>query len=95
MPKTKQTEKYSKPKFPPIDMMKACMLERKLTMKLNYEELSRRTGVSASYLRKLIVSDHTKDWPADIRRAVCRELGIGLQETVTITDEHGNQIQIN
>lgn len=91
MPKAK----FDKPKeVPPIDWMKAAIMERKQALKVTSEELGKAAGVSGDYIRKLITTKHTDYWPQDIRKAVCKLLGITVKTTLIIT-ENQNEVRIN
>lgn len=83
MPRTK----LSMRKAPPVDYLKACMLERKLALKLNYDEIAKAVGITPDYLRKLMTTKNTDDWSPDIRKSVCRELGINVQTTISMVTE--------
>lgn len=86
MPRTR----FDKPKYPPIDLLKAVILERKMVMKLSYDDIASHVGVSTIHLRRLMTTENTNDWNPDIRKAVCKMLGIGIQTTLTqITDDNG------
>lgn len=90
MPRTK----LDRAKYPPIDWMKAAMLERKQTLSITSDELAAAANVSPAYLRKLMTKKHTDDWKPDIRRAVCRELGIGVKTTLSVM-EGNDEFRIN
>lgn len=75
MPKTK----FDKPKYPPVDKLKAVILERKLVMKLTYDDMANVAGVSPEYMRKMITVRHTDDWNPDARRKLCRFMGLNIR----------------
>lgn len=74
--------KPERPKYPPIDKLKAVILERKMTMGLNYQDLADASNVGAYYIRKLMSGKHTKDWPPDVRNAICKYLGLNVKVVV-------------
>ena len=83
MPRTKLGEKYS---APPIDKLKACFLERKLVMDLDYKDFAEAANVSDWYIRKLMSQRHTDEWPTDVRKAVCKRCGLSVKTVVDVTN---------
>lgn len=74
MPKTRLTEKYS-PKPPPIDWLRAAILERQAVLGFDLKKLAAVGGISYDYMRKLIrVSPW--DWPSPVREKICKALGV-------------------
>ena len=82
MPRTR----FDTPKYPPIDKLKACLLERKLVMGLDYCDLADAASISNDYMRKLMSKKHTDDWPTDIKKAVCRKCGLTVKTVVGVTE---------
>ena len=81
MPKTK----FDKPKYPPINNLRAAILERKFVSGLGWKELADSGGISESAMRKLASSKPPEEWPARVRNGVCRLLDIKV--TVVVTGE--------
>lgn len=81
--------KLEKPKYPPIDWLKAAILERKSVMKLGWEDIADYAGVTCDVIRALASKKHTEDWPANIRKRVCSKLGI--EAKLVITGAHENE----
>ena len=77
-----ESTKSDRPKYPPVDKLKAVILERKLVMHLSTQDLGDAANVSGWYIRKLISSKHTNEWPADVRDAICQRLGISIKVTL-------------
>ena len=75
MPRTKLTDKYCAPKTPPIDWLRAAVLERQAVLGYDLKRLAVVGGVSYDYFRKLIRMSPW-EWPTPVRERVCRELGI-------------------
>lgn len=74
MPKTKLTEKYCK-KGPPIDWLRAAILERQAVLGYDLKRISVVGGVSYDRMRHLNrVSPW--EWPSEVREKVCKELGV-------------------
>lgn len=80
MPRTR----FDKPKYPPIDKLKACLLERKLIMGLEYKDLADAANITNDYMRKLMSKRHTDDWPVDVKKAVCRKCGLTVKMVVEV-----------
>ncbi len=74
MPRTKLTTRYE-PKTPPIDWLRAAILERQAVLGYDLKDLSVVAGISYEYMRKLIrVSPW--NWPAGVRGRICDKLGV-------------------
>lgn len=82
MPRTR----FDKPKYPPIDKLKACVLERKLVMGFDYSDLAEAAKVSSDHMRKLMSKRHTDEWPVEIRKAVCRKCGLTVKTVVEVAE---------
>ena len=75
MPRTKLTAKYCEPQRPPIDWLRACVLERSAVLGYSLKQLAAVGGISYDSMRHYIrVSPW--DWPASLRDKICRELGV-------------------
>lgn len=71
-----------KQKYPPVDKLKAVILERKLVMGLTYQDLGDIGNCHPSYIRTLLTKRHTKDWNPDVRKAICDYIGIEIDITI-------------
>ena len=71
--------KAVKPKYPPIDKLKAAILERKMVMHLSSQDLGDAANVSGWYIRKIRSTKHTDDWNPDVRKAICDYLGLNVK----------------
>ena len=78
MPRTK----FDRPKYPPIERLRACILDRKMSLKLTWADIGKNTHISPDYLRKIITTVPTDQWNPAIRNAVCKELGIRVKTDV-------------
>ena len=72
----------SEPKYPPVDKLKAVILERKLVMGMSYEDLAGVANLSPGRVRHMMSEIHTDDWNPDARRAICRFLGLNVRTIV-------------
>lgn len=77
MPKTR----FDKPRFPPVNRLRAMILERKFVSGMGWDDIASAANVSSGTLRGLMHKDPW-DWPRDIRTAVCRFLDIKLVQSV-------------
>ena len=75
MPKTKLGEKYSQSKRPPIDWLRAAVLERIAVLDYSSQQLADLTGLSYDAMRRYLRTSPW-NWPEPLREKVCRELGI-------------------
>ena len=78
MPKLKQKKKD----FPPINKLRACILDRKFSTRMTWEDIGQEAGVSPDYLRKLMSTKDPWDWESWVLEAVCKALDIGIKRTV-------------
>lgn len=74
--------KIVKPTYPPVDKLKAVILERKMVMGLTYDQIAHELGYTAPWFRKLMTTVHTDDWNPDMRRKVCSMLHINVKQTI-------------
>ena len=79
MPRTK----LDKPRYPPINQLRAAILERKFVGKLSWDDLARPAGMQGETLRKLAVRKSPEEWPPEVRNAVCRLLDLRVNVNVT------------
>ena len=75
-----------------MDLLKAVILERKMTMKMEYKDIAQAVNVAPEHLRRLMVTKRTEDWNPDIRNSVCRVLGINIKTTLSVQTEDGIQV---
>lgn len=74
MPRTKLGDKYA-PKYPPIDWLRAAVLERQAVLGFDLKKLAVVGGISYEYMRKLIRISPW-DWPTPVREKICKALGV-------------------
>lgn len=74
MPKTKLTAKYSKP-APPIDWLRAAILERSAVLGYDLKALAAAGGVSYDSMRHYIRTSPWS-WPEQLRTKICKLLGV-------------------
>ena len=75
MPRTKLTERYSQPKRPPIDWLRAAVLERIAVLDYSSQQLADLAGLSYDGMRRYLRMSPW-DWPEPLREKICKELGI-------------------
>ena len=78
MPRTK----FDKPRYPPINNLRAAILERKFVARLSWEDLGGAAGISGAAMRKLATAKPPDEWPPKVRTGVCRLLDIKLSTTI-------------
>lgn len=74
MPRTKLGDRYSS-KAPPIDWLRAAILERQAVLGYDLRRLATVGGVSYDMMRKYARMSPW-DWPSVLREKICRELGV-------------------
>lgn len=79
MPRTK----FDRPRFPPINQLRAAILERKFTGHYTWDDLASAAHIQPATMRALFIRKAPEDWPRDIRNSVCRFLDIKVTQTVT------------
>ena len=79
VPKTK----FDKPRYPPINNLRAAILERKFVSGFSWGDLGEAAGLSASAMRKLATTKPPQEWSEKVRTAVCRRLEIKVNVNVT------------
>ena len=86
MPRTRLSDKYSAPKEPPIDWLKAAILERISAKGYTLKTLAAAAGVSYEYMRKLMTMP-PMEWPYHYRDEVCKALGIRYSIQIEVQPE--------
>lgn len=82
MPKTK----LDKMAIPEIDWLRAVILERMAVKGVSRKELAKAANVCYATMREYF-TESPLEWPADVREAVCKRLGVktlvevGIDET--------------
>ena len=74
MPKTKLTEKFSR-KAPPIDWLRAAILERQAVLGYDLKQLAGVGGISYDSMRHYIRMSPW-NWPPALREKICSALGL-------------------
>ena len=74
--------KLDKPRYPPINNLRAAILERKFVSGLSWEDLGSAGGISATAMRKLATTKAPQEWPEKVRTGVCRLLDVRVSTTV-------------
>ena len=78
MPRTR----FDKPRYPPINNLRAAILERKFVAGLSWADLGGAGGISAEAMRKLATTKAPEEWPQKVKIGVCRLLEIRVNTTV-------------
>lgn len=78
MPRTK----LDKPRYPPINDLRAAILERKFVSGMTWEDLGAVAGVKGATMRKLAREKPPQDWTPQVRNAVCRLLEIKINISI-------------
>ena len=74
--------KLDKPRYPPINNLRAAILERKFVSGLSWDDLGRAGGITATAMRKLATTKAPEEWPEKVRKGVCRLLDVRYSTTV-------------
>lgn len=78
MPKTK----LDIPKYPPINDLRAAILERKFVSGITWEDLAAVAGIKGSTMRKLARDKPPQEWSRPVLIAVCRYLEIKVNVSI-------------
>ena len=80
MPKV-NLSRFSQKDAPPIDWLRAAILERKMAFGYDLKELAAVGGVSYEYMRR-IYGNPPSAWPHGVLENICKEFGITLVPSV-------------
>lgn len=81
MPKKKEPILHGK--FPPINKLRASILDRKLTTGMTWSDIGEGAGgYTGDYMRKLISTRDPWEWPTQIREGVCKTLQISIRRVI-------------
>ena len=78
MPRTR----FDKPRYPPINNLRAAILERKFVAGMSWDDLASAAGISGAAMRKMATAKPPDEWPQKVRTSVCRLLDIKVSTTV-------------
>lgn len=78
MPRTR----FDKPRYPPINNLRAAILDRKCSAHLSWADLAAPAGITPETMRKLASTKPPQEWPKKVRDNVCRFLEIKINTTV-------------
>ena len=78
MPRTK----FDKPRYPPINNLRAAILERKFVSRMSWDDIGKSVGLEGATMRKLASTKTPQEWPPKVRYGVCRLLDIKVNTTV-------------
>ena len=77
MPKPKPVP--TSKKYPPLDILKGCILQRKLAMGLTYEDLADVANTSPNYIRHMMKEKMSNEWNKEMLNSICELLGLKVQ----------------
>lgn len=72
---------------PQIDWLLAAILERKMHYHYEWSDIAAKAHVNPDVLRKYASQKHTSDWNSEMRRSVCRALGISQRMVISAGDK--------
>ena len=78
MPRTR----FDRPRYPPINQLRAAILERKFVSGMSWEDLGASAGISGASMRKLATTKAPEEWPQKVRNAILRKLDIRLSVNI-------------
>lgn len=65
-----------------IDWIKAAVLYVKSERKLEWVDIAAKIKVQPDKLRKMVIGKHSDDWDREIKRALCKALGISVKMVI-------------
>ena len=68
--------------YPAIDPLRACIFDRKHSMKLTWDNIGAEIGLSGGMMRYYANRMPPDEWPKNVRLGVCRVLGLSVKQTV-------------
>ena len=79
MPRTR----FDKPRYQPINELRAVILERKFTAKLSWADIAKAANMQPDTMRQLAIRKPPQEWPEDVLKSVCRLLDLKVTQTIT------------
>ena len=89
MPRVKKADL---PKAPPIDILKALILERKNAYGYTWDDVADKANYSSETIRWYMSNRNSAGWSMDFKRAVC--LALGMQVKTIIRLETGEEFDL-
>ena len=74
--------KFDKDRFPPVDKVRAAILDRKMSMKKSWADIAEACNINGDYLRRLVATTPSEDWNPALRNAMCRYLGLRIHSEI-------------
>ena len=65
-----------------IDWIKAAVLYLKSEKKLEWADMAAKIKVQPDKLRKMVTGKHSDEWDREIKRALCKGLGISVKMVI-------------
>ena len=65
-----------------IDWIKAAVLYVKAEQKLEWADMAAKIKVQPDKLRKMVTGKHSDEWDREIKRALCKALGISVKMVI-------------
>ena len=65
-----------------IDWIKAAVLYLKSERKLEWADIAAKMKISPDKLRKMVINKHSEEWEPEIKRALCKALGISVRMVI-------------
>lgn len=76
------------PEFPKINKLRACILDRKHSLKMTWTDIALQAGISPNTLKYLMANVDPWEWQYDIQEAVCKVLGIQIKKILIGWDDY-------
>ena len=75
--------------FKPINRLRASILDRKMSTRMTWRDIGLQSGVSPNTLQYLILNVDPWEWKPEVRKAVCKTLGIKITQNTDEWEEYG------
>lgn len=89
MPRKK---KVDLPEPPPMDILKALILERKTAFGYTWGDVADKANYSSDTIRWYIANKNSATWSMDFKRAICLALGMKVKTVVRL--ESGEEFDL-
>ena len=80
MPRTK----LDPPKYPPINRLRAMILDRMYGNRITLQDLASMAHISYAHMRRLMATKDPWDWPRDVRRRICTGLDLHIDRGLCV-----------
>ena len=79
-------KKVELPAQPPIDILKAYILERKNAYGYTWQDIADKAHYLPDTVRKNVSDKHSDEWSIGFKKAICEALGLKVKVEITLSN---------